>query len=831
MSKFKLILFLTGLLPAISWAQGPCEFDVELPSFYICIGENGFYLPILDQPTGTYSGEFVTSDGFYNGAAAGEGPHYVIYTANPSVCIGSDTVDFYLLEPTALEVEGVTSICSGDSTLLAAPNAGEYDWGTGDRINSFMFSPDSTTTYLIAGTDNNGCVVQQELTITVFQYGSGLGITGPSYVCYGDTATFEVEGTTSVLWNDGSTNPIIEFAAFQDTTISVYVDENPACDTTLELSVDVGEEIRYEYEATNNLCYGELFQIFITGGNAAYYKFAGQNFTDYAEFFLEDDTTLILEIYNDSGCFVERSLQFQVNEYPVLDISAPEQVCSENPLEIIVTGAPQIEWIDLNSGELVALTGENTYSTIASDSIRFQVTGVSEFNCITTNLIEVPVYPTPDVRIDSLTPFCIDRNASVVVSGADFYVWNGLNTTPILTFPAVSDTVFIVLGSTVYGCFTYDTLAITVHPNPEISLTGENDICELDTATLVGSGAYQYFWEGVLGTDTLDATPSADSLFTLIGKNIFGCPDTATYFVDVDPAPIITFVGDPEICVGDSVSLQLITDAFTFQWLGGSIQTIIPVDPVDDTTYTVTAIGANTCPRTSSFAVIVHDYPILTVSGVTTVCFGDTLTLVGFGADAFAWNNGLTGDTIRYVPVASGVLRVEGNSNDCVTQEILNITVNESPSVQFAFTADSLCTSGAGASWVASPGGGELSGDGVVNNWFELNSAINGVNTVSYTFINEFNCSSSVTDQIVVETCLGLEEEVASMSIYPNPCIEMLALTVGGQATECTIYSAMGQLVWSGKAAGTTTIETLSWAPGTYVLNLGNGTTRRIVKL
>jgi len=391
--------------------------------------------------------------------------------------------------------------------------------------------------------------------------------------------------------------------------------------------------------------------------------------------------------------------------------------------------------------------------------------------------------------------------------------------------------VFTVLGATVYGCFTYDTLAITVHPNPEISLTGENDICELDTATLVGSGAYEYFWEGVLGTDTIDVTPTADSLFTLIGKNIFGCADTATYFVNVDPAPIITFVGDPDICVGDSVSLQLITDAFTFQWLGGSTQLIIPVDPADDTTYTVTAIGANTCPRTSSFAVIVHDYPIITIDGVTTVCFGDTLTLVGFGADAFAWNNGLSGDTIRYVPVASGVLRVEGNSYDCVTQEILNITVNESPSVQFAFTADSLCTSGAGASWVASPGGGELSGDGVVNNWFELSSAINGVNTVSYTFINEFNCSSSVTDQIVVETCLGLEEEVASISIYPNPCSEMLVLAAAGQAVECTVYSAMGQLVWSGKVAGTTTIETIAWAPGTYVLNSGNGTTRRIVKL
>jgi hypothetical protein len=834
MSKFKLILFLTGLLPAISWAQGPCEFDVQLPSYYICYSENGFYLQFPSQPPGAFSGQFVQADGFYDAAAAGSGPHYVIYTADPAVCLGSDTVDFYVMDEGFIEIEGgPTSICVGDSTTLNAPNALEYDWlNNGDRINSYTFSPDSTTTYLVSGLDNTGCPNSIELTITVFSYGPELTISGPSYVCYGDTATFEVVGITNLQWNDGTINPIIEFSSLQDSTLSVRVSENPACDTTLVLSVDVGEEIRYEFQTRTSLCYGELFQISITGGNAAYYKFAGQNFTDFAEFFLEDDATLILEAYNDSGCFVEIPIPYEVNDNPVLDISAPEQVCSENPLEIIVTGAPQIEWVDLNTGEPVALTGENAYSIIASDSIRFQVMGINEFNCITTNFIEVPVYPTPDVRIDSLTPFCIDRSASVVVSGADYYVWNGLNTTPILTFPAVSDTVFTVLGSTVYGCFTYDTLAITVHPNPEIWLTGEYSICELDTATLIGAGADQYFWEGVLGTDTIDVTPSADSLFTLIGKNIFGCADTATYFVNVDPAPIISFVGDPEICVGDSVSLQLITDGLAFQWLGGSTQLIIPVDPADDTTYTVTAIGANSCPRTSSFVVVVNDYPVLSIDGNTIACFGDTLTLTGAGADAFFWNNGLIGDTIRYVPVASGVLRVEGNSNDCITEEVLNITVNESPSVQFAFAADTLCTSGAGASWVASPSGGELSGDGVVNNWFELSSAVNGVNTVSYTFTNAFNCSSTATDQIIVETCLGLEEEVALLSLYPNPCSEMLTLTVSGQSAECVVYSAMGQVVWSGKVAGTTTLETASWAPGTYVLNIGNvSTPQRIIKL
>lgn len=821
MSKFKLILLILGISPLISWAQGPCEFDVPLPSLYICYSENGIYLPLLDQPTGTYSGQYVQPDGFFDVLAAGSGPHYVIYTANPAECIGSDTVNFIIIDQGFLEIEGgPTSICAGDSTTLNAPNDLEYDWlNSGVRTNSHTYAPDSTTTYLVSGLDNSGCPNTLELTITVFQYGADFGIVGPTYVCYGDTVTYSVPGSSNVLWNDGNTESSFTMPMYEDMFFSVAVGQNTACDTVLEISVDVGEEILFEYDYTNNLCYGQLFELYITGGNAAYYKFAGQNFSDYAQFFLEDDTTLTLEAYNDSGCVRTRDIQFVVNDNPVIQTEAPEQLCGENPILITASGAPIMEWLDLNTGEPVQLTGENEYSVIATDSIYFQITGTNEFNCSTTAYVEVAVFPAPDVRIDSLTPFCYEREASVVVSGADNYVWNGVSTFPVLTFTAINDTVLTVLGSTIYGCFEYDTIAIQVHPNPEIYLTGEYYVCELDTATLVGSGAYQYFWDGFLGTDTLDATPSSDSLFTLIGKNIFGCPDTATYFVDVDPAPVITFNGDSEICFGDSVSLQIITDALTFQWLGGSTQNTIPVDPFDDTTYTVTAVGANGCPRTSVYTVVVHDYPVLSIEGSPSVCFGDTLTLFAYGADAFSWNNGLVGDTMQYVPIANSILRVDGNSNDCVTQEAIQITVNEVPSVVFSFLVDTLCTSGQGATWLANPSGGILSGDGVVNNWFDLEAAVNGLNTVSYTVTNQFNCSSSATDEIIVETCLGaLNNEIIDVQAYPNPCDAFLLLQSLDQRSLIEVYDVLGGKVWSGYVSGQIQLETESWSAGTYYI-------------
>jgi hypothetical protein len=332
----------------------------------------------------------------------------------------------------------------------------------------------------------------------------------------------------------------------------------------------------------------------------------------------------------------------------------------------------------------------------------------------------------------------------------------------------------------------------------------------------------------------LYSTPSLDTLVELIGKNIFGCADTAVFFVDVDPAPFITFIGDANLCVGDSVSLQVQTDGLVVQWLGGSSQSIIPVDPADDTTYTVTAIGANNCPRTSSFVVTVYDYPLVLVDGNTTVCFGDTLVLTASGAIDFFWNNGLTGDSIYYVPVASGILRVDGNSNGCVTQDVLTITVNETPSVQFAFNADTLCTSGSGVSWIASPAGGALVGDGIVNNWFALTAAVDGLNTVSYTFTNASNCSATATDAIVVETCIGVEAlEQALLVVYPNPFSDELYFSVPGESVQYEIYNSIGQMMASGITQRNARIDTQTWEAGMYVAHLKGGSTpatHRIVK-
>ena len=59
-----------------------------------------------------------------------------------------------------------TSICDGDQIRLNGTGATTYAWDNGVTDN-VAFTPASTTTYVVEGTDDNGCKNNDTLTITV----------------------------------------------------------------------------------------------------------------------------------------------------------------------------------------------------------------------------------------------------------------------------------------------------------------------------------------------------------------------------------------------------------------------------------------------------------------------------------------------------------------------------------------------------------------------------------------------------------------------------------------------------------------------------------------
>jgi hypothetical protein len=834
--KFILVVLGLILFSHAAFSQDSC-IEFENPSISICLGETAYDIPDPNPANGIFSGPHVTANGFFNTVEAGPGTFEVLYSVNLSFCTATDTLIVIVL-PTdgGLSFTGDINICEGDSTTLTAPQGVEYYWLPGQKANSFTYFPDTTTTYVISGPSPYGCSITQELTIVVNDRNEDAAIIGPSTVCYGEQVTYEIVGTNDFVWLGGSTQQSIDITLTHDTTFVVAFGENPECDTTLSLSVDVGVPIFFTWTVPPSLCEGEFFPVVITSTNAALFKFAGATFLDSVQVYIPDDDTITIEAFDANNCSIAQQIPLIVYDVPDLQVTAPQRVCVDEEIYIQASGAFAYQWTDLETGSIANTINPNLLSYLSHDpdTISYNVQGISEYNCITSIDVSVAILARPQVVIDSLTAFCENRLGVLRVSGADNYEWNGVPGDSLISFQVTADSTYIVTGYLFPECPASDTLSVVMHANPVMDLLGETNICELDTATLLAIGADYYTWNGLEGYSPYDATPVYDSLIEVIGFTIFGCTDTASIFIEVAPAPSITFIGDPDICVGDEGVLEVITDGFYFQWSDGSLDSVITVQPTDDTTYVVTAIASNYCSRTSTFTVTVHDYPVISYEGNTTACFGDSLFLTALGAESYAWNNGLSGEAIVYQPFSTSILRLYGNSNDCVSQLPIQITVHERPVVHFEFLADTLCETGTGISWISSPAGGQLSGDGVVNNWIELEATQTGLNTVTYTYTNEFNCSSSATDYVMVEQCIGLDEsETNAPEFYPNPFADELYLQSGGVFTEGAVYSPTGQRVWAGKLQGRMRMDTHDWTPGMYVIELRNEKTtaiQRVVK-
>ena len=94
----------------------------------------------------------------------------------------------------------------------------------------------------------------------------------------------------------------------------------------------------------------------------------------------------------------------------------------------------------------------------------------------------------------------------------------------------------------------------------------------------------------------------------------------------------------------------------------------------------------------------------------------------------------------------------------------------------------------------------------------------------TYCVVAEYSHGSSVPECIVVKSELGVEENQAEFSIYPNPVNGTLYVNGGNADYSYAMYNGMGQVVAKGTAKGTEQISVDGMTKGVYFLRLTTGT-------
>jgi gliding motility-associated-like protein len=345
--------------------------------------------------------------------------------------------------------------------------------------------------------------------------------------------------------------------------------------------------------------------------------------------------------------------------------------------------------------------------------------------------------------------------------------------------------------------FSTLTLTITTPPSPIITLSGSSIICAGSSVTLTASGGATYLWNS--GATAPAISVSSAGTYTVIATNSCGSV-TATQLISFTPLPsvILNNSGTTNLCLGSTLTLWAI-GVGGYVWSTGSTNDSVTV--TTGGTYFVTA--SNSCGSVMSSITINNSSPpspIITASGSTTICIGDSVTLLASGGTSYLWNTGATSSTIN---VSTGGIYTVTATNACgsspATQTVI---VNATPSVIINSSGTSFCSGDTLVLWALGSGSFVWS-SGLTNDSISVTSSGNYYVTTT--------SSCGVASDTIAVTVLSI----------PNATITPLGSTLICSGSSVVLDGSGGATyLWSpsGDSSSSLSVST----PGTYTLSASN---------
>ena len=208
----------------------------------------------------------------------------------------------------------------------------------------------------------------------------------------------------------------------------------------------------------------------------------------------------------------------------------------------------------------------------------------------------------PNIRFRSTTPpsagyFLLWKPGTAVFDSTAF------NTRAFVD----KDRDFVVQIKDTFQCFRRDTVRVIIPPRfPEANPNNDTSICIGGSASLMTSGGQTYNWFPATGLSCTDcpnptASPNVTTTYFVSIADQYGCSDTLTNTVIVNPLPVVRASADTLINWGSSAQLYVFSpgaDYFLWTPITGLNNATSPAPkaaPLETTEYRVEVIDSNYC--------------------------------------------------------------------------------------------------------------------------------------------------------------------------------------------------------------------------------------------
>ena len=314
--------------------------------------------------------------------------------------------------------------------------------------------------------------------------------------------------------------------------------------------------------------------------------------------------------------------------------------------------------------------------------------------------VQVVVQPAPIITANSAT-VCAGTGTTLTAGGASTYTWQPGNIiSSSASFTPAATTVYTVYGTSAIGCLGFQTVTITVSPQPTATPGSNSPICVGGTLNLTSNAAASYTWTGPNAfTSNLqnpfinNVTAAASGNYTVKITAPGGCTTQAVINVVINPLPIIT-VNSPSVCPGLGATLNA-GGASSYTWLPGNIiGSSVSFTPPITTIYTVNATSALGCTSSATSTITINPSPVPLPGSNSPVCSGANILLTVNAATSYTWsgpnsfNSNLQNPTIANAStVHAGSYTVKVTSAlGCTAQAVVVVVVNPTPTITVSNT-------------------------------------------------------------------------------------------------------------------------------------------------
>ncbi|MCB9256857.1 MAG: hypothetical protein H6579_06995 [Chitinophagales bacterium] len=425
--------------------------------------------------------------------------------------------------------------------------------------------PVGTTTYVVTGTDANGCVNQDSINIVVNPLPNvGLNTTN-STICAGSSISLSGSGADNYNWNNG----VVDGQSFYPPVgmqkyVVIGIDSNN-CQNQDSINVMVNALPTVGLSTSdNNVCIGT--SIVLSGTGAVSYIWNngvsdGQSFVPPV-----GTTTYVVTGTDANGCINQDSIDILVNPLPVVVANTSDNnVCIGTNITLSGSGAVSYSW---NNG---VVDGQSFTPPVGTTT--YVVTGTDANGCVNQDSLDIVVNPLPAVVANtSASTVCETFSITLSGSGAVTYTWDNGVTDAQSFVPPVGTTTYVVSGTDANGCVNQDSLDIVVNALPIVGLsTSDNNVCIGTSIVLSGSGAVSYTWNNGVVDGQSFVPPVGTTTYVVTGTDANGCINQDSIDILVNPLPVVVAnTSDNNVCIGTNITLSG-SGAVSYSWNNGVV--------------------------------------------------------------------------------------------------------------------------------------------------------------------------------------------------------------------------------------------------------------------